>query len=133
MAVTTSMRFWNEYNEFDWRLCLFPEFGASIVFIIGSSVSVMRFTCILVVLCLVALSFFPFRCQAMDRHSSSVSTAPSLDDDFKHNIWNPVLNLLFLEQVSGNFASFVVVKLTWPISHCLVTLLLIYYVTRRSV
>ena len=38
--------FWNDYNEFEWRLCLFPKLEASIVFIIGSSVSVMHFTCI---------------------------------------------------------------------------------------
>ena len=41
----------------------------------------------------------------MDRLSSSASTVPSLDDDFEHNIWNPLLNLLFLEQVSCSFAS----------------------------
>ena len=103
MAVTTLMRFWNDHNAFGWRLCLFPKLEASIVFIIGSSVSVMRFTRILIVLCSVALSFFPFECccfeQAMDRHSSSASTVPSLHGDFEHNIWNPLLNLLFLEQV----------------------------------
>ena len=41
----------------------------------------------------------------MDRHSSSASTFPSLDDDFERNIWNPLLNLLFLEQVSCIVAS----------------------------
>ena len=41
----------------------------------------------------------------MDRYSSSASTVPSLDDDFEHNMWNPLLDLLFLEQVSGIFAS----------------------------
>ena len=45
--------------------------------------------------------------QAMDSRPSSASTAPSLDDDFEHNIWNPLLNLLFLEQVSGIFVSFI--------------------------
>ena len=40
-----------------------------------------------------------------DRHSSSASAVPSLDDGFEHNIWNPLLNLLFLEQVNGIFAS----------------------------
>ena len=74
--------------------------------IIGFSVSVVRFTRIFFVQCFVALSFS--RCcfeQAMDRHSSSASTVPSLDGDFEHNIWNPLLNLLFLEQVSCIFAS----------------------------
>ena len=41
----------------------------------------------------------------MDRNSSSASTVLSLDDDFVHNMWNPLLDLLFLEQVSGIFAS----------------------------
>ena len=70
MVVTTFMRFWNDYDAFGWRLFLSPKLEASIVFIIGSSVSVMRFTHILIVLCFVALSFFSFGCccfeQAMD-------------------------------------------------------------------
>ena len=107
--VTTSMKFWSDYIAFEWSLCLFPKFGASFVFFIGSSVSYLRFTCITVVLCVVARRLFPFGfcCfeRAMDRHSSSASTVPSLDDDFEHNIWNPLLNLLFLEQVSCIFAS----------------------------
>ena len=44
----------------------------------------------------------------MDSLSSSASTVPSFVDDFAHNMWNPLLELLFLEQVSGIFASFVV-------------------------
>ena len=36
----------------------------------------------------------------MDRHSSSASTVSSLDDDFEHNIWNPLLELIFIDQVS---------------------------------
>ena len=44
----------------------------------------------------------------MDSLSSSASTVPSFDDYFAHNMWNPLLELLFLEQVSGIFASFVV-------------------------
>ena len=41
----------------------------------------------------------------MESFSSSVSTMPSFDDVFSHNMWNPLLELLFLEQVSGIFAS----------------------------
>ena len=44
----------------------------------------------------------------MDSLSSSASTVPSFDDYFAHNMWNPLLQLLFLEQVGGIFASFVV-------------------------
>ena len=35
----------------------------------------------------------------MDRLSSSASTASSLDDYSGHNMWNPLLELLFLEHV----------------------------------
>ena len=44
----------------------------------------------------------------MDSLSSSASTVPSLDDYFDHNMWNPLLDLFFLEQVSGIFESLVV-------------------------
>ena len=50
--------------------------------------------------------------------SSFASTVPSLDDNFEHNMWNPLLDLLFLEQVSFLFASSW--KWTWPRSHYLV-------------
>ena len=46
--------------------------------------------------------------QVMDSLSSSAPTVPSLDDYFEHNMWNRLLDLLFLEQVTGMFASFVV-------------------------
>ena len=39
---------------------------------------------------------------------SSASTVPSIDDYFEHNVWNPVLELLFLEQVNGTFVSYLV-------------------------
>ena len=38
----------------------------------------------------------------------SGSTVPSLDDHFEHNMWNPLLELLFLEQINGIFASYLV-------------------------
>ena len=44
----------------------------------------------------------------MDSLSSSVSTVPSFADYFSHNMWNPLLELLFHEQVGGIFESFVV-------------------------
>ena len=42
----------------------------------------------------------------MDRLSSSVSTVSSIDDYFEHNMWNPLLELLFLEHVNGIVDSF---------------------------
>ena len=44
----------------------------------------------------------------MGRLSSSASTVPSIDDYLEHNMWNPLFELLFLEQASGIFASFLV-------------------------
>ena len=41
----------------------------------------------------------------MDRLPSSASTVPSVDDYFEHNMWNPLLELIFLEQANGIFAS----------------------------
>ena len=37
----------------------------------------------------------------MDRLSSSASTASSIDDYSGHNLWNLLLELLFLEHVNG--------------------------------
>ena len=37
----------------------------------------------------------------MDRLLSSASTASSIDDYSEHNMWNPLLELLFFEQVNG--------------------------------
>ena len=39
---------------------------------------------------------------------SSASTVPSIDDYFEHNVWNPMLELLFLERVRSIFASYLV-------------------------
>ena len=44
----------------------------------------------------------------MDRLSSSASTVPSIDDYLEHNMWNPLLELFFLVQASGIFASYLV-------------------------
>ena len=46
--------------------------------------------------------------QVMESLSSSVSTVPSFYDYFAHNMWNPLLKLLFHGQVSSIFESFVV-------------------------
>ena len=40
--------------------------------------------------------------------SSSASTIPSIGDYFEHNMWNLLLELLFLEQANGIFASYLV-------------------------
>ena len=43
----------------------------------------------------------------MLKSSSSVSVVPSFDDSFEHNMWNPLLELLFHEQVRSVFEPFV--------------------------
>ena len=43
----------------------------------------------------------------MESFSSSVSTVPSFEDVLLHNMWNPLLELLFHEQISGVFEPFV--------------------------
>ena len=43
----------------------------------------------------------------MESLSSSVSTVSSFGDYFAHNMWNPLLELLFLEQTSGVFVLYV--------------------------
>ena len=63
--------------------------------------------------------------------SSSASAVLRLDEYCEHNMWNPLLELLFLEQVSGIFESFVV-EIIWPRPHFLVILFLIYSVTRKG-
>ena len=43
----------------------------------------------------------------MDRPFSSASTVSSIGDYFEHHVWNPLLELLFLEQANGILASFI--------------------------
>ena len=136
MAVTTSARLLNDNNTFEQILRPFTrkEFSIDtshrvpfarcaphviyrfVIFFFGSQVS--------------AFSELLHFQQVMDRLSSSsstasASTASSIDDFFGHNMWNPLLDLLFPRSTPTSGTS------TWPKSHSLVTLLLIYSVTRR--
>ena len=50
----------------------------------------------------------------MESLSSSVSAVPSFDDNFAHNMWNPLLGLIFHEQIRGTFEPFVdEIDLAW--------------------
>ena len=49
-----------------------------------------------------------FSHQMMDHLSSSASAVPSIDDYFEQNMWNPLLELLFLGQANGILASYLV-------------------------
>ena len=66
----------------------------------------------------------------MESFSSSVSTVPSFEDGFSHNMWNPLLELLFYVQVSGIFEPFVD-DIDLARSHSLVILLLIYSAIKK--
>ena len=44
----------------------------------------------------------------MDRLPSSASTASSIDDYSEHNMWIPLLELLFLKHVNGIVDSYLV-------------------------
>ena len=71
----------------------------------------VHFTCVIVMCFSCSKVFFSgllFSQQVMDRLSSSASTIPSIDDYFEHNMWNPLLELLFLEQANGIVASYLV-------------------------
>ena len=47
-------------------------------------------------------------CVSFDRLSSSASTVSSIDDYFEHNVWSPLLELLFFEQAKGIVDSYLV-------------------------
>ena len=132
MAVTALLRSGNGYGAFERILCLFSNIGFSIVF----TIEFIMLLCIYVPygrLCflLSAFSLFGGSCfleQVMDRFSSSASTVPSIDDCFQHNMWTPQLELLFLEQANGIFASFLMeIDLDMIALSCHFALLLLFY------
>ena len=54
---------------------------------------------------------FPFwflLLQSRDVQSSSASSVSSIDDYYEHKVWNSELEMLFLEQATGIFDSFLV-------------------------
>ena len=83
--------------------------GLALVFLIGSTVFFCAFHVTLWSCVSFGLSLFPryscFSKQVMDRLSSSVSTVPSIDDYFEHNMWDPLWELLLFEQANDIFAS----------------------------
>ena len=52
--------------------------------------------------------FLLLHSRAMNPLFSSALTATSIADYFEHNMWNPLLELLFLEQANGCVAPFLV-------------------------
>ena len=81
--------------------------GVSVVFFIGFFVTLTHASQSL----WFALSLFPARsfCSsggAMESPTSSVSTAVCSGENFAHNMWNPLLELLFHGQISGVYVLF---------------------------
>ena len=68
----------------------------------------------------------------MESPTSSVSTASSFGENFEHNMWNPLLELLFLEQTSGVIVLYVE-EIDLAKIHSLVILPLIYSATKKVV
>ena len=60
--------------------------------------------------------------------ASPVSTASGSVDFEAHNIWNPMMELLFYMQIGGKLRSLRGGKRTWQESRFLVILLLMYFV-----
>ena len=153
MAVTTSARSWNDCSTFKQMQRHFVKIGVSVVFIIGSIVFLAHLTRIFMSSVILLSPFIlrtstlffrtcngkPFfvclNCvelnHVMDSLSSSASTVPSVDAYFGHNVWNPVLEMLFFSSKLVVFSPPISSKSTWPRSHFLVTSLLIYYATRK--
>ena len=113
-----TVRSWNDCSTFEQMQHHFLKIEVSVGFSHRVHRVLVQFTSIEVVCCSCS-QVFPsvFLCpqRVMDRLSSSASTVPSIDDHFEHNILSPPISS----------------KSTWPRSHSLVTLLLIYYVTRK--
>ena len=120
--------------------CLFHIMGFSFVFAIGFTVLFCAFhvtygrVCLLLsasshwVLASLGSCFFE---QVMDRLSSSASAVPSIDDNFEHNMKNPLLEC-FSSSNQIVFSPPSSWKSTWPWSDCLVILLFFDFVTKKA-
>ena len=126
MVVTASARFWKDCIalELKQRRYLrmgvrYLRMGVSVVFIIGFfCVSHLRIR----VTCDFALS--PF-----SSPTSFVSTASSSGESFAYNTWNPLLELLSNTLAASWYS--LLMNLTWLTLLSLVSLLWIYYATRK--
>ena len=135
MAVTTSLRSWNDCNAFEQTQRRFPKMGVSFVFTIGVVVFIVHLTrtfgCF-VCSCSQLSSFHLSSCfpeQVMESFSSSASAVPSLTI-LSHTTCGLLCWSCFSSSRLAAFSHPSLLKMTWPRSHSLVTLLLIYSVTK---
>ena len=116
-------------------LCLFPKLGTRIVFIIGFIVSVLRLTCLLVVLCFVALSLFPFWVLLLRTSDGQTFFIRIYRTESRRlpraQHVEPSVGLAFSSSRLVVFSLPISLISTWIGSHFLVTLLLIHYVARK--
>ena len=100
----------------------------------GSSCFVVHLTCLLVVLCFLALSLFPFR--FLFPRTSDAFLHPHLPYRVSTTTSSTTCGILCETCFSSSklmvFSPPISWNSTWPRSHCLVTLLLIYSVTRKA-
>ena len=84
--------------------------GVSAVFLIGFYVTLTHAFASLVVLLSAPSPAHPFCSsgEAMESPTSSVSSTSGSGESFAHNMWNPLLELLFHGQISGAFKPFIV-------------------------
>ena len=130
MAVTTSLRSWNDYNAFEQMQRRFPNIGFSIVFTIGFLVFVVLLTCISGCFCVLLLSAFS---SGFLFPRTSAFLHPPLPYRVLTTILHTTCGILcwsyFSSSTLAAFSHPLLLKLTWPRSRSLVTLLLIYAVT----
>ena len=105
MVVTASARFWKDCIALEQMQRRYLKMGVSAVFIIGFFVS-LRHAFVTSVFLLSAL--FPRAFTLLFRKGNGKPNfVSSSGENFAHNIWNPLLDLLFHEQISGVFVLYV--------------------------
>ena len=115
IGATISANHLTDFRTFGQTLLLsiWTEFSIGNFFCVFFVFSALL-TCVLVMYLICSHPFaFPFADsllsqQVMDRLFSSASTASSIDDYSKHNMWNPLLELLFLKHVNDIFDPYLV-------------------------
>ena len=115
----------------------FPKIGVIIVFTIGFIVFVVHLTRIFWVFCVFLLSafFFPFRLLFPRTSDGKPFFICLYRTEFLTTISHTTCGILcencFSSSRLAAFSHPLLLKLTWPRSHCLVTLLLIYSATKK--
>ena len=131
MAVTTSLRSWKDWNAFERMLRLFPKIGVSVVFTIEFVVLVVHLTRFFrCYLC--SCSHFPFELLIPRTSDEQPFFIRLYRTEFRSQHVESSVGFCFSTSRLAAFSRPLLLKLTWPRSHSLVTLLLIYSVTKKA-